>query len=153
MITLDIMMMGDDITLDHISTHLSCSLSELYNKEVSDNYIVCSPYTTINNTCDYYEPKNVSDLLKLQNNSLSMFCLNTQGLRAHWDAFTDLIDKMNNNTSANSFDIIGITELYSMTQNDCSLNGYHPIEYRIRNDTTLSRGGVGMYIKSTFTIT
>ncbi len=147
MMTLLVLMMEDSITLDHINTQTNYDLSELYNNEFSNDDVIGSPYNIIDNTCEYYEPNNVKELLAHENNSLSMFCLNTQGLRAHWDSFTNLIDSMNSDTSTNSFDIIGITELYSMSQNECSLNGYHPIEFRTRNDTTQSRGGVAIYIR------
>ena len=75
-----------------------------------------------------------------------MFSLNCQGPKAHWDTFNELLKTMSNDNTS-SFDIIGITELYSTTDGDCTLNGYHPITYKIRNDTPRSRGGVGMYIQ------
>ena len=43
---------------------------------------------------------------------------------------------------SNAFDIIGITELYSMTIGECvlnHLNGYYPLEFKTRNDTTASQ--------------
>ena len=57
---------------------------------------------------------------------------------------------MNGDTQSGSFDIIGVTELFSMGSNQCELNGYHPIIYKTRNDTMSARGGVGMYIKETY---
>ncbi len=47
----------------------------------------------------------------------------------------------------NSFDIIGITELYSMSKGECSLDGYHALDFKTRDETTRSRGGVGMYVR------
>ncbi len=143
------MMMEDRITLDQLSTQTDYNLCELYNNEFTEDDIIDSPYLSIDNTCDYYEPHNVEKLLN-QNRSVSLFCLNTQGLRAHWDVFNELIDIMNGDSSNGSFDVIGITELYSMERNECNLNSYHPIEFKTRNDTTGSRGGVGMYIKKEY---
>ena len=127
--------MEDRITLDQISTQAIYNLNELYNNEYDENDIIDSPYSTINNVCDYYEPHNVKNLLGEKNNSLSLFCLNSQGLRAHWDAFSGVIQSMNGNSGTGSFDIIGVTELYSMTQDECNLTGYHPLIYKTRNDS------------------
>ena len=46
------------------------------------------------------------------------------------------------------FDVIGITELYGMAPGECHIDGYHPLEYRARNDSNQSKGGIGMYIKN-----
>ena len=45
------------------------------------------------------------------------------------------------------FDVIGVTELYSMSHGECMLDGYHPLEFTTRNDTNNSRGGIGIYIR------
>ncbi len=140
--------MADRITLDRISTQTAYNLTDLYNKEFTEVDDIDSPYASIANMCDYYEPGKLKSLLSMENNSLSLFCLNTRGLRAHWDAFNDLVEKMNGETCKGSFDVIGLTELYSMNEHECSLNGYHPIKFKSRNDLASSRGGVGMYIKS-----
>ena len=34
-----------------------------------------------------------------------------------------------------------------MSRGEYSLDGYHALEFKIRDETTGSRGGVGMYIK------
>ncbi len=38
--------------------------------------------------------------------------------------------------------------MYSMSRGEYSLDGYHALEFKKRNDTSGSRGGVGMYIKN-----
>ena len=53
---------------------------------------------------------------------------------------------MNND---HNFDVLGITELFGMGENECILPGYHPLTYMTRNDTDRSRGGIGIYVKST----
>ncbi len=128
------------ITLDQISTQNAYNLTDLYNNEFTENDDIDSPYTYVTNMCNYYEPAKLKDLTK-ENSSLSLFCLNTQGLRAHWDAFNNLVENMNGEICTSSIDVIGITELYSTGENECSLNGYQPLECNIRNDLTACRWG------------
>jgi len=49
-----------------------------------------------------------------------------------------------------NFDIIGLTEIFGVTHDECSLLGYHPLEFITRNDTINSRGGVGIFIKDCY---
>ena len=142
------MMMEDRITLDQISTQSIYDLSQLCENDPSEYEVNDSPYELINNRCKYYQPLEVKDLLEHEHNSMSVFCLNCQGLKAHWDAFQNLLHETSG--CSGSFDILGITELYSMSEGDCSLNGYHPIEFKTRKDTSDSRGGVAMYIRDTY---
>ena len=44
---------------------------------------------------------------------------------------------------SSSFYIIGVTELYSMSEGECGLNGYHPMECQTRTNTTDPRGVCG----------
>ena len=73
----------------------------------------------IDNNCDYYDPSGVKELLNQEQNNVSLFCLNCQGLRAHWDAFHNLVRETCGD--GHSFDIIGITALYSMNISECAL--------------------------------
>ena len=82
-----------------------------------------------------------------------MFCFNTKGLRSHWDSFIYLINDMHGSSINEAFDILGVTELYGMTSGECNLSGYHPIIFNTRQDTSYSRGGVGLYIKDSFRVT
>ncbi len=139
-------MMEDRILLDQICTQSKYDLKKLYENDPEDDEIDDSPYSVIDNSCSYYEPSDINKLLSEYRNSISIFCLNCQGLKAHWDQFTQLMHETNGING--SFDIIGITELYSMEENDCHLPGYHPIQFNIRNEHASSRGGVAMYIKN-----
>ena len=94
-----------------------------------------------------FEPSNMNHLLSDQNSALSMFCLNTQGLRAHWDSFKDLINTMHGSSIDEAFDIIG------MSNGECNLDGYHPMVFKTRDDTVCSRGDVGIYAKNTYKMT
>ena len=138
-------MMEDEITLDHISTQSTYDLVKLFNDSELDEDFSESPMDIIDNTCNYYDPSGVKELLNQEKNYVSLFCLNCQGLRAHWDSFHNLVWETCGD--GNAFDIIGITELYSMNISECALNGYHSLEYKTRNDTTISRGGIGLYIQ------
>jgi hypothetical protein len=51
---------------------------------------------------------------------------------------------------SNYFDIIGITELFGMTEGECYLDGYYPLEFATRNGSNNSRGGVGIYVKNKY---
>ena len=132
----------DDIDLDHINADPEYNLQSLCENDNPDGDT--SPYELSNTSCKYYEPCNVKSALS--GNDLSMFGLNCQGLRAHWDSFYNLICDMSGNS--HHFDIIAITELYGMTKGDCIIPGYHPLEFKVRNDSNNSRGGIGIYIKN-----
>jgi len=134
--------MEDNLTLDHIATHDDFDLRQICRGDLTEDRDD-SPYTLVNNTCNYYDPPAVPKLLSTD---LSIFCINVQGLKAHWDAFQDLLYKSCGDSK--SFDIIGITELFSMNKGECILPGYHPLHYVTRNDTTKSKGGVGIYVNN-----
>ena len=112
--------MEDELTLDRIDTQSEFNLVDICNddKENSD-----SPCTTISNSCNYYEPVEVQGLTN--SNGLSLFSLNCQGLKSHWDEFRNLIE--NTSEGDGLFDILGITELYSMFTGECNLKGYHSL--------------------------
>ncbi len=137
--------MFDNINLDHISTNSEYNLQTLCETDLADDEVADSPYTMINNTCTYYDPKSVKDIIS---DGLTLLCLNAQGLRAHWDSFSNLLYEMNDET--HYFDVIGITELYSMGTGECTLPGYHPLEFIVRNNSNSSRGGVGIYVKEEY---
>ena len=141
------MMTGDDVSLDQMSMQSSHDLIKLLNDDIADDDINDSPYSMVNNACDYYQPNEVRQLLDHEKISLSIFCLNCQGLKAHWDAFCNLTDEMNNENCTGSFDVIGITELFHMSKGEYTLNNYHAFEFKTRNDTLTARGGIGMFIK------
>ena len=142
-------MEDDRVSLDQLNTHLEYNLTDLYNiyMDYDDNdENVQSPFSAIKNKCENYEPSNMNHLLYDQNLALSMFCLNTQGLRAHWESFKDLINTMHGSSIDEAFDIIGVTELYGMSNGECNLDGYHHMVFKTRDDTVCSRGGGCWYI-------
>ena len=75
------MMTGDDVSLDQMSMQSSHDLIKLLNDDIADDDINDSPYSMVNNACDYYQPNEVRQLLDHEKNSLSIFCLNCQGLK------------------------------------------------------------------------
>ena len=71
-------------------------------------------------------------LYESKDDNLSLFSLN-------WDSFYNLIQEMGQDSCA--FDVIGVTELFSMSTGECTLSGYHPLEYKTRTDSNKSREG------------
>ena len=137
--------MEDNISLDDITTQAQFDLNTLYENNVPSTEQSPSPFDLCSNNCSYYDPSHVNEVLNDDSASLSLFCLNSQGLQAHWDSFTGLMSEMS--SSQGMFDVIGITELFNMTDEKCDLEGYHPLKYKTRTDTSDSRGGVGVYVK------
>jgi len=140
--------MEDNLTLDHIDTQPKYNLHSLCHDDEAFDVNIESPFDLSQNTCLYYEATDIPELFSTATNSFSMFCLNCQGLRAHWDPFYNLVQEMGRNEF--SFDVIGITELFGMNLGECSLTGYYPLEFATRNDTNSSKGGVGIYINKKF---
>ena len=141
--------MAGDFSLDHVDNSPDFNLDTLFlgdseHQEEGDQ----SQFKLIDTSCSYYEPNEVTDILSDTNNDLSIFYLNAQGLKAHWDSICNLLNEMG--TSSYAFDKIGITELFNMTSGEYSLPGYHAIEYIKRNDSNSPRGGIGMYVKEKF---
>jgi predicted nucleotidyltransferase len=139
--------MEDSISLDHVSTHAEYDLKLLYENDLSDDEHFESPFDMTNNECLYYEAETVGNVLASSQGEFSLFCLNCQGLRAHWDSFCTLLYDMGSNIGG--FDVIGVTELFSMAEGQCLLTGYHPLVFATRNNSNSSKGGVGVYIKDT----
>ena len=137
--------MEDDINLEHITTQQIYDLQFLCNNNI-DSFN--TPFEMCHNTCNYYEPKAVKNMLDGEI-SFSLFCLNCQGLQAHWDSFCNLIHDLCDGKC--TIDMIGITELFYMSKGKCPLNGYLPLVFKTRNDTTNCKGGVGLYIRDNYT--
>ena len=137
--------MAGDITFEHISTQNRFDLENMFQNDPLSEEASDSPFDSCNSTCLYYEPHAVNEAFSQTNDDFSVFCLNCQGLRAHWDSFYNLIQEMGGGNQ--TFDIIGVTELFGMTNGECSLPGYHPLEFTVRNDSANSKGGIGIYIK------
>jgi len=140
--------MGDSVTFDHINTQEKYDLKLLCESDESVDDPSYSPYELSNNTCRYYEPDMMKDVFLGVQDAFSLFCMNCQGLRSHWDSFYNLLQEMGND--AHCFDVIGITEIFGMNKGQCSLPGYHPLEFVVLNDSNNSKGGVGLYIKNIY---
>ena len=136
------------ISLDRINTLRQYDLQKLCDDGHTIDEPNDCPFNLINNTCLYYEPIQIRDIMQNERNNFSMFCLNCQGLRAHWDAFCGLIHDMGSGIEV--LDVIGVTEIFSMENDACSLPGYHPIEFKTRNDTNNSKGGVGIFLRDCY---
>ena len=139
--------MEDNITLDHVSTLTEYDLEKICQSDQTLDEPADSPFELNNNTCMYYDSDAVGSTFSASHDDLGLFCLNCQGLRAHWDSFNNLLQEMGRDTHC--FDVIGVTELYSMSHGECKIDGYHPLEFTTRNDTNNSRGGIGLYIRDT----
>ncbi len=141
-------MMEDNAHLEHLGRDDNHDLRVLFensNYDPIEEEQIESPFELCKNTCMYYDPTQVRKLLIDMSSNLSMFCLNCQGLKPHWDSFYNLLQEMGNETC--TFDVIGITEIFSVSKNECNLPGYHPLEFTTRHDSNNSRGGIGIYIK------
>ena len=132
---------------EHIGALSQYDLEQLYDLENSDDEPADSPFYNCANTCLYYEPDKISELLSETPSNFSIFCLNCQGLHAHWDSFYNLLREMTNDMY--NFDVIGVTELFSMSSGECHIDGYHELEFKTRNNLATSRGGIGIYVKDT----
>jgi len=51
-------------------------------------------------------------------------------------------------SNGKEFSVIGISELFGMSHNECHLEGYHPLEFAVRNNSNMSKGGVGIFVKN-----
>jgi len=104
-----------------------------------------STLTNMTIQCNYYEPQQFCEATNSSNDSYSYFHINCQGLQSHWDSYHTLINDLS--TDSFSFDFLGISEIFKVfNKNILSLDGYHPLQFNTRDDD--SRGGVGIYIKS-----
>ena len=84
---------GNRVTLEHVSTLAKYDLQTLYLGDLFEDELIESPFIQNNNDCLYYQPGEISPLLT-DNCELSKFCMNVQGLNAHWDTFHNLVHEM-----------------------------------------------------------
>ena len=136
----------DNVTLDRIRTDSAFNFVQLYrdsNGADSDIDEFVDPLTFLCDDCKYYSPEEFTDLNN--DNSLVAFHINCQSLTSHWDDLNELLCKLNPNE--HMLDIIGLTEIFKIHDTvDYSLDGYHPIIHKTRNESTHCRGGVALYI-------
>ena len=65
-----------------------------------------------------------------------------------WDTFCNLIHQMGD--ANNYFDVIRVTELFSISKRECILPGHQQMEFATGDETTRSKGGVAIMLKITF---
>ena len=88
-----IIIMAGSVTMDQINMQDEFNLKNLYEGETDDDELD-SPYALVENVCNYHEPTEIGQMLSDNHDALSIFCLNSQGLRAHWDTFCNLLHDM-----------------------------------------------------------
>ena len=93
--------------------------------------------------CNYYSPKDFTDLKINNNKSFSFYHLNIHSIQKHMEELKIMLTML-----CTKFDILAITET-KISKNigpliDISIDGYHP---PIRTDTEASKGGTLLYIR------
>jgi len=137
--------------IDQIRTNSNLDLENVLNDlDTNDQN---STTNKLLNKCMYYTPDSIKNMNTYNNKSdihtsekFSLFSLNCQSLKAHWDAFKNLLCQFGN--SGLNPDIIGITEVFKTPPNiNLHIEGYKPLITNTRPNENDNRGGVGMYIK------
>ena len=93
--------------------------------------------------CNYYSPKEFSDLKINNSKSFSFYHLNIHSIQKHMDELKIMLKML-----STKFDILAITET-KIAKNiepliDIAIDGYHP---PTRTDTEASKGGTLLYIR------
>lgn len=134
--------MANNVNRDQID---NACLTELIHGNIDGDEEIS---TSLNNlTCDYFTPNEVNQRLPSKNTkNLSVFSLNCRSLSAHWNDVKHLLSELNF-----PFDFIGFSEIFSIRKNALfALDGYHQLEYATRPENDDGRGGVGLFIKDSF---
>ena len=134
-------MSNDNINAEDMASDFQ-DLYEMFSDANEEYEISDSPFNNIN-TCEYYEPTELSSMFSAQSN-LSCFHLNCRGLSANWEQFYELMLNLHSETF--SFDFICVSESYKCEHDQrIFISGYQPIITRQRENQF--RGGVAMFIK------
>ncbi len=134
------------VTLDRLSGSDQYDFAQIYNKYITndDDNAAESAAMDIDN-CKYYSPDQFTELSQDNNDTMSIFCVNCQSINAHWDGLSDLLCELN--SESHKFDFIGLTEIFKIHEHtNYTIEGYHPILYKCRPESEISRGGVALYI-------
>ena len=134
--------MAINLNFNQIQTDEKYSLLEQLEKDID------SPTDLIKDST-YYDAYELHDQLNtIDNINMTMFSINCQSLKAHWESFQHLLYNIQGNS--NSLDIIGLTEVFTLPDDTkYELDGYHNFEYEVRKDS--GRGGAGIFINETYT--
>ena len=106
-----------------------------------------SPYPNDDTFCMHYAPYKVAQTIGNEKNQLSLLSLNCCSINANCDSLNHLI--YNVTSEHCRLDFIGLPEVFKIYDDfDYSIQGYHHIEYNIRDDADDGHGGVGLYVNS-----
>ena len=85
--------MDDTINISRIQTITNYEFKQIYNeaKHYEDETCNDSHYLLSTHDCKYFTSVELSKAVKPGNISLSMFCINSHSLEAHWDSLQELL--------------------------------------------------------------
>ena len=134
----------DDLGIDCIrSSTLFDFKSKFNDTEYNDNI-----YSNTDHNCSYYEVNEFKKEFVQGSCKFSSFSLNIRSLPGKWSEFRDYIINLNSNNF--KFSVIALQEIWNVPRGVCyNLDGYKPLEYKIRDPTGLNGnagGGVGIWV-------
>ena len=98
--------------------------------------------------CSYYETDEFREEFVQNMCKFSSLSLNIRSLPGKWSEFRDYISDLNGNDF--KFSVIAIQEVWNVPKGVCfELDGYKPLEFRIRDPSGLNGnagGGVGLWV-------
>jgi len=133
-----------DLSLENMISDPRFNFLNSINDNNDDDTFLDSPYDTSLFNTSYCEPVEFARKIS-NNNSLSFMTFNIQSISAKFSDFCELISLFNDSNC--SPDVICLQELWQFSPfMNLSLNGYHPLCYKLRNNA--QGGGVGIYVKN-----
>ena len=140
--------MANILNLDKIESSTQYDLRQILDNN-DTQYVEDDIFKLSLNSCNYFDPHDVSQLIKdpaLESNVFSTFSINCRGLNSNLDNFKSLVSDISSSRFA--FDIIGLTELHQILGTiNYDIDGYHELEKKTRANG--GKGGVGFYVKNT----
>ena len=138
--------MTDDISLEYVQKTDSFNLKN--NCLLEDDF---NPlYNNTNHVCKYYN--EIECLNKFDQINNATFSILSSNIRSLPRKFSELKDFLTSSFGKVHPDIICLQEVWNIPIHDnFLLNGYHPIEYKIRDPTNSNSnigGGIGCYIRN-----
>jgi hypothetical protein len=110
-------------------------LNSLFSNDDNSFDFSSSPYESFNINCSYVTESQFADLNTVKN-ELKIMSLNIQSLPAKYAEFRTFISCLQIKICEPDF--ICLQELWQFPSNvDFSLPGYHPLIFKLRNDTQL----------------
>ena len=134
----------NNFNLDRLQTDSDFDLKQ----SMLDNEENVTPYLNIGHSCNYYTEDEFIDKTASISSKFSTYSHNIRSLPGKYSEFCNLIKSLNSNNF--KFSIIALQEVWSIpTGTECKLNGYKPLEYKIRDPTCQNKnsgGGVGVFV-------